>query len=96
MVDAATLWQSIAGILGALFLVLAVMFSRWMTKQEENDAQITKKLDELAVHPQTCIRTFADKADNAESHNRLWHQVNAQAETLTDHETRIKVLEKTR
>lgn len=90
------MWQTVAGALGALLAALAVLMLRWMARQEESILHITHKLDALAVHPQACVSRFADRQENAASHDRLWLKTAEQDRILAEHETRIKVLEETR
>ena len=67
-----------------------------MNRIDSEQRGINSQLQQLAVHPQSCIRNFADKADNTASHDRLWKKNDEQDKTLNDHETRIKVLEEKR
>lgn len=89
-------WQALSGIGQLVLTLIGVLALRWMNRIDAEQRTINDQLQQLAVHPQTCIRNFADKAENTTSHERLWKKNDEQDKTLSDHETRLKILEETR
>lgn len=56
-------------------------------------ARVSRKLDELSVHPQACLGRFADRTANKDSHERIWGRLDELGRAQENHEARIANVE---
>ena len=86
-------WEVVGVIVTLVGLVAAlvgpiVKLNVSITKLTETTRHLTENIDRL-------VKDMADqKEKSSESHRRIWAKVDEQDETLSDHETRITILEK--
>ena len=50
---------------------------------------LLRRLDILSRMHERCLREFANAADNAQEHNRLWNELDAQNAALAEHGAQI-------
>lgn len=85
-------WTTITVIIALVGLIVTVTTP--LIKLNSNITRLTVILDGIKAELEEQKKALsAQKADSRESHRRLWAHNDEQDNTLSDHETRIRVLE---
>lgn len=72
-------------ILGVLWSVIILAVGYWIKK-------IAHKVDQLSVHKESCIISFANRERNTADHDELFRRTNSHEIRITKLETRVELL----
>lgn len=85
-------WTTVTVIIALVGLIVTVTTP--LIKLNNNITRLTVILDGIKAELEEQKKALsAQKAESRESHRRLWAHNDEQDNTLSDHETRIRVLE---
>lgn len=85
-------WTTVTVIIAIVGLIATVTTP--LIKLNSNITRLTVILDNIKAELEEQKKALsAQQADSRESHRRLWAHNDEQDNTLSDHETRIRVLE---